>query len=517
MILIIGAEGQKMSWTFRSIWCFTRRAFLLLGMTALISASLVDDGRAQQPQSFQDGFRQVFASMMNGILSSNCLNPQTPKPYNLGFLGIAPNDIHITETIRADLNNRTQRGIEESSVQVNVNAIQPIGDLARLSSGDRQGQQEIQNLLNRQYSSALLLKIETKRPAVDRVQLEFNLYGRSERNAYDCVRSEVLYVQLPDYTIADSNFDRLDLTELTGAYFDMLQKTLPEIQSVPLLTFDTEFNMSGLCPLIGEAKLEFSAFYFDAKSRFGAQLSGKWPDYIEIKDDEALAAISDDALIMQARFSLSPLSSAIANLTIDLKRKSGVIKARQTYKTVVPQEKLQGCFPALADTQRQVSFLERLISNENKNGAKFTIELGQNQFVVQKDPVKLFIKAEESLYLYCWYLGEDGTAYVVYPATEEENKTPWQAGETRLFPGDFSDESYVYPAPAKELFGCYARRTALPAELASDWIKAHHNNEGGNGPSKELTPQEVFSFTERLNQIPDTGNDYAWIVAVDEQ
>lgn len=114
----------------------------------------------------------------------------------------------------------------------------------------------------------------------------------------------------------------------------------------------------------------------------------------------------------------------------------------------------------------------------------------------------LKIFSETSAVLYCWYLYEDGNAYILTPTRNTQADKQLSFNVERRFPEDFHLAQQRVTAPARDLFQCFLPRSDISAEpIHEAWLK--NWGPAGSGPKKQLKEDEWRPLIEAMARVPE--------------
>ncbi len=443
-----------------------------------------------------------------------CIDRPEKLKREVGFVGILEGNIFVNNQERYLLNQLVLEAIATTRGGYTTNSGEAIGDLAPFLGRGISGQLDLQKIEQRFKSSPFVLILDVKRPTVEIVQLRIILYARSADGTLGCNQTATLNVRLSDYKVVGPVPPADDLVTLEGAYRNALRRSLKYLQKASTISFHLRFDFAGTCDLRRLAIQSLEETYFNFKSSEAGLISNdtRFPKVIP-HDPSYEHDGSADAMRLDVRVGPAPLNKPAVKVSISV-RLGIALEGRFGHRAVVDSNSLKGCY-----TKRpELSLLHKTVREARRNGLRFEVKATKNRFVVNQDPVQVDIAVHEPLYVYCYYIGQDETAYIVYPRTHEQASRPWRAGEHRLFPDDFYDGnvSQTYKRPEKELWGCFASRERLPRGIEQSWIDAHHFNKGGSGKSKELTKEETEKLATRLRDVRSVGEHYTWLEGAEQ-
>lgn len=466
-------------------------------------------------------FRKAFQAEFIGMASvlQHCLAPSEKWNKEVGFAGILEGNIYLSEIERQRINQLALDAIATARGNYTTTSGEVISDLAKFLDNGRSGQIDLQKMVKRFKSAPYILILVPVRSSVDVMQLRMTLYARSEGGTLDCNQSATLNVRLSDNKVVEFAPALGEFVTLDGAYRDALRRAFKFFSKASSISFNTKFDLDGECVLLRRKGERLEEIYFELQSSNLSVLSGdpQLPDVIDPlpSPDSYGDAQESDSSDTGMRFDvrISPASSNNAVTVSFTVRLGNRRKGRYRYQAVVKDYDFRGC----KKRQLTASILDKTMRDARRNGLKFNVRATKNRFIVNQDPVQIEVTVDEPLYIYCYYIGQDQTAYVVYPRSQEQARSTWLAGETRRFPDplNLGLSTFKYKQPEKELWGCFAARERLPGAVEKSWIDAHPFNKGGSGKKKELKKEELEKLVRQLRDIRSVGEHYTWLLGVD--
>lgn len=299
-----------------------------------------------------DTVRAEVTAAIAGILTSNCIAPDAPRPYDLTYLGLPAGDPHVSESLRSRINGAMQDAIRGSGLAINVNTAENARVLLPiLGSGGESGRQ-LEQMVNRLYASTFAVAVQASRPTVDVSRLTISIFARSGSGSYSCNRTVGVNLHLPSFTaIGDFRGSSVDLVELSGAYQSVLAGVAPKLSSAASLSFRPDMRIDGNCSLSQRAADTFTTAYFQMQEgELAAWLDGKpLPALMTGQNTPEGGAKDGDAkdggIVMEVAYRLPERDSRIVDLTITI-RQADTVLARRRALAVADDGMLDGCRPA---------------------------------------------------------------------------------------------------------------------------------------------------------------------------
>ncbi|NDW06978.1 caspase family protein [Jiella pacifica] len=287
-----------------------------------------------------DTVRTQVTAAIAGILTSNCIAPDAPRPYDLTYLGLPAGDPHVSESLRSRINGALQDAIRGSGLAINVNAAENARALLPiLSFGAESGQ--LEQMVNRLYASTFAVAVQVTRPNVDVSRLTIAIFARSEGGSYSCNRTVGINLHMPSFTvIGDFRSSSADLVELAGAYQAVLAAVAPKLSTATSLTFQPDVHVDGNCGLSERAADTFTTAYFQMQQgELAAWLDGKSLPSLVIGGGG-----KSDGIVMDVDYRLPDKDGRIVDLTITIRTGNTVLARRQVLAVADPGM-LDGCRP----------------------------------------------------------------------------------------------------------------------------------------------------------------------------
>ena len=294
-----------------------------------------------------DTVRTQVTAAIAGILTSNCIAPDAPRPYDLTYLGLPLGDPHVSESLRSRINGALQEAIRGSGLAINVNAAENARALLPILGMGTESRQ-LEQMVNRLYASTFAVAVQVTRPSVDVSRLTIAIFARSEGGSYSCNRTVSINLHMPSFTvIGDFRSSSADLVELSGAYQAVLAAIAPKLSTATSLTFQPDVHVDGNCGLSQRAADTFTTAYFQMQEgELAAWLDGKpLPALITGQTADGKDAAGGGGIIMDVAFRLPEKDGRIVDLTITI-RQGDTVLARRRALAVADEGMLDGCRPA---------------------------------------------------------------------------------------------------------------------------------------------------------------------------
>ena len=323
---------------------FLAALLLVCGFILTADRALAQSGLSERAD-FAERARSAVNAGIAGILTSDCIDPNTPRPYDLTYLGLPKGDPNLSESNRRRLNEHLENAIRTSGLAINVNAAENASVVAPILARTDEGSRSIERLVNRLYASTFAIAVQALRPAPDIAHIRISIFARATDGSYGCNRTIGMDVHLPTLNVVEDVPRRDDLVELDGAYRLALAAVAPKLIEAETLTFHPRFGLEGQCVLRQRATDAFTSAYFELKEgELAAWLDGaRLPPLKTNADDSASDAI------MTVDFDLLEPDKPVLDLTIAVETEAGIV-ARRQYEAVVDPADLVGCTPAAPGT-----------------------------------------------------------------------------------------------------------------------------------------------------------------------
>jgi hypothetical protein len=185
-------------------------------------------------------------------------------------------------------------------------------------------------------------------------------------------------------------------------------------------------------------------------------------------------------------------------MTLEFRRGNAVLAAADPTQ-VFPQE--LGC-----DARLQ-PFFEYVRNEAHVAAAKLSLRTAKPVFA-RGDLLGIDIKAGANLWLYCWVLAKDSTAYLALPARGNENLARITAARSLRFPGDdFRTHQLQLQNASEDLFGCFGSEQPLPRELHDSWMSLT----GDRAPIVVMR-EEILGLLETMRLQPGIVEAYTPVI-----
>ncbi|MCE7030207.1 caspase family protein [Jiella avicenniae] len=289
-----------------------------------------------------DTVRTQVTAAIAGILTSNCIAPDAPRPYDLTYLGLPAGDPHVSESLRSRINGALQEAIRGSGLAINVNAAENARALLPILGFDAESGRQLEQMVNRLYASTFAVAVQVSRPNVDVSRLTIAIFARSEGGSYSCNRTVGINLHMPSFTvIGDFRSSSADLVELSGAYQAVLAAVAPKLSTATSLTFRPNVHVDGNCGLSERAADTFTTAYFEMQQgELAAWLDGKsLPSLMIGSGDE-----KTEGVVMDVDYRLPATDGRTVDLTITIRTGNTVLARRQALAVADPGM-LDGCRP----------------------------------------------------------------------------------------------------------------------------------------------------------------------------
>ena len=327
---------------FRFLWRHVL-AFVLLAVAIPATFASAAEQEVRRPGSpVVDIARAELTAAIAGILTSNCIAPDAPRPYDLTYLGLPAGDPHVSESVRSRINGALQEAIRGSGLAINVNTAENARVLVPILGRDAESGRQLEQMVNRLYASTFAVAVQAARPTVDVSRLTISIFARSGSGSYSCNRTVGINLHLPSFTaISDFTGSSIDLVELSGAYQAVLAGVAPKLSEAAGLWFRPDMRIDGSCSLSQRASDTFTTAYFQMQQGdLAAWLDGKpLPPLMTGKADADKGGI-----IMDVAYRLPEKDSRIIDLTITI-RQGDTVLARRRELAVAGDGMLDGCRP----------------------------------------------------------------------------------------------------------------------------------------------------------------------------
>ena len=289
-----------------------------------------------------DTVRTQVTAAIAGILTSNCIAPDAPRPYDLTYLGLPAGDPHVSESLRSRINGALQEAIRGSGLAINVNAAENARALLPILGFGAESSRQLEQMVNRLYASTFAVAVQVTRPDVDVSRLTIAIFARSEGGSYSCNRTVGINLHMPSFTvIGDFRSSSADLVELSGAYQAVLAAVAPKLSAATSLTFQPNVHVDGNCGLSERAADTFTTAYFQMQQgELAAWLDGKSLPSLMIGG----GGDKSDGIVMDVDYRLPDKEGRIVDLTITIRTGNTVLARRQTLAVADPGM-LDGCRP----------------------------------------------------------------------------------------------------------------------------------------------------------------------------
>ena len=331
---------------------FLLRHVAVLLLIALIAPATFASARANEllrpGVPVIDIARAEVTAAIAGILTSNCIAADAPRPYDLTYLGLPAGDPHVSESVRSRINGALQDAIRGSGLAINVNTAENARVLLPILGSGGESSRQIEQMVNRLYASTFAVAVQASRPTVDVSRLTISIFARSANGSYGCNRTIGINLHLPSFTaIGDFRGSSVDLVELSGVYQSVLAGVAPKLASAAGLTFRPDMRIDGICSLSQRAADTFTTAYFQMQEgELAAWLDGKpLPALITGQTADGKDAAGGGGIIMDVAFRLPEKDGRIVDLTITI-RQGDTVLARRRALAVADEGMLDGCRPA---------------------------------------------------------------------------------------------------------------------------------------------------------------------------
>ncbi|MCQ0986714.1 caspase family protein [Jiella marina] len=290
-----------------------------------------------------DQARLEVTSAIAGILTSNCIAPDAPRPYDLTYLGLPAGDPHVSENVRSRINGALQEALRTSGLAINVNTAENARVLVPILGSGAESGRRLEQVVNRLYASTFAVAVQATRPTVDVARLTVSIFARSGSGSYTCNRTVTLDLHLPSFTVIE-NFrgPSADLVELAGAYQAVLAGIAPKLTNASALAFRPEVRVEGICSLSERASDTFTTAYFQMQEgELAAWLDGKSLPALKTGP----VGDGEDGIVMDVTYRLPDTAARLVDLTITIRSENTVL-ARRRALAVTDVDMLDGCRPA---------------------------------------------------------------------------------------------------------------------------------------------------------------------------
>ncbi|MCB1330580.1 MAG: caspase family protein, partial [Maritimibacter sp.] len=311
---------------------------LVSGFVLTADRALAQSGLSERAD-FAERARSAVNGGIAGILTSDCIDPNTPRPYDLTYLGLPAGDPNLSESNRRRLNEHLENAIRTSGLAINVNAAENASVVAPVLARTEEGSRSIERLVNRLYASTFAIAVQALRPAPDVAHIRISIFARGTDGSYGCNRTIGMDVHLPTLHVIDDVPRRDDLVELDGAYRLALAAVAPKLIEAETLTFRPRFGLDGQCVLRQRATDAFTSAYFELKE---GELAS-WLDGARLPPLKT-GAEGGAGSVMTVDFDLLEPDKPILDLTIAVETEAGLV-ARRQFEAVVDPADLVGCAP----------------------------------------------------------------------------------------------------------------------------------------------------------------------------
>ncbi len=294
---------------------------------------------------FADHARSAVNAGIASILTSDCIDPNTPRPYDLTYLGLPAGNPNLSESNRRRLNENLENAIRTSGLAINVNAAENASVVAPILARTEEGGRQIERLVNRLYASTFAIAVQALRPAPEIAHIRISIFARATDGSYGCNRTIGMDVHLPSLKVVEDVQRRDDLVELDGAYRLALAAVAPKLLEAETLAFRPRFGLDGQCVLRQRAIDTFTSAYFELKEGdLAAWLDGAGLPPLKTDPDDDTAGS-----VMTVDFDLVQPGRPVLDLTIAVETEDGLV-ARRQYEAVVDPADLEGCRPGAPGT-----------------------------------------------------------------------------------------------------------------------------------------------------------------------
>lgn len=180
-------------------------------------------------------------------------------------------------------------------------------------------------------------------------------------------------------------------------------------------------------------------------------------------------------------------------IRLSAKDAKGLVIGRATTRTYVDE---LGCDPTPTVLMAEINALAPTDSG------RLLIQSPQEGFQ-NGGPFRLKIYSKTAEPLYCWYVYQDRTAFILTPApnSQPDKQASLAQNRTRYFPDDFDLQQQTITAPADDVFQCFFPRSDITStDLHREWID--RQGPKGSSPNKALLESEWRPLVDKMRLLP---------------
>lgn len=477
--------------------------------------------RRYETRPFDGAFGEALRRLFRDVSGSSCFAGVQGSQLELAFIGILPQNVAFHDSLRDRINQRARTVIQER-LFLGPRLIDPgtLGTIAQMTDLNVLDRKQLAQTIERTTNAPFVLVINATRPALDVGMLRIEFFARNAEGVAACPKSETVFIELSTLKVIPpsvaSAVSSGNYVAGIHAYRHALHESRNLLTSFERLRVAVETNLVGSCRLLANAERRFRSDYFsvsDVRTDNVGNVGDAWPTLQAPGSDEAAAV--DDPRVGQLRLTLQRLGDepGVMDAEVEIRRGNEQIALRY-FRMVVSPRALAGC------RVRQDDPLGALLAETVRGTSALTVIPRLPAFRVNRDSMELELNLAADRYGYCWVVGSDMEAYVVYPWRKEQLAKPWSARSSLTYPTGFryanqSLPRQIYNQAGTELFGCFTSAQRLPQEVEAAWLAAHGNARHARGAKPYLTADEVDKLRQTMRKVPGIEEVYTRITVVE--
>lgn len=498
------------------------------GLIGAMAATGSRPAGAGEGLALEEAFRRAYEAMLQGMEDGTCYRRKEPGRLKIALVGITPGNVHFNGALRENLNQAARASLKKYfSLSLDVLGPEAFRTIAGLAKLDPDRHDQFIAAIKKIERVPLVLVISAKRPARDIAQLKLEVFARRSEGMQVCPKTETLFVDLGPMRAlarADLPYDSLgeDYVEEPRAFAYLLRRFAARLAKFRRLDLVVDLKVTGRCRLTRTAERKFRSAFSGLEAERSASLAvapGEWPSLNVPRSAgaDSTAPEADEAGgttrgVLYLELTPAPEEPGTVELSLDLRQGARGLQSHYV-RVLVPKRMLRGCRALEED------FLTSLVAEAAARSPTFRLLTEKPRYEVG-DEITLVITPGARRYFYCWLIGSDETAYIVWPWSTSEAAKPWKSDRSVRYPDDFLlstgrksglEGPMRYARSSKDLFGCFAAPERIPRRLEERWIGLHARNGGGTAPGGALAARTVRDLITEMRRVPGVEENYTWI------
>lgn len=180
-------------------------------------------------------------------------------------------------------------------------------------------------------------------------------------------------------------------------------------------------------------------------------------------------------------------------VSLEVRRGNVVMHARQRLAVA-----------GLSCSARTESFTRTIEARAKMDRRTLWVHLDQPFFRVGVDRLKVKLTSarerDARFAIYCWYLADDASAYILVPNPSMPESGEISGHKTRVFPDDFGIPPQRLTSASNDLFHCFASERPIDEDLHRKWLSLF--GAAGTGPNGEIEEEVIVELLARMRAEP---------------